>query len=221
MDIVSAIEGRACVRAYLDKPVSSELINNILNSARWTPSGSNTQPWQVAVVTGQSKQKVTKAILAARKQGQAPNPDYFYYPQVWRDPYKSRRFQCGMALYSALHIERDDRARREQVWEWNYNFFDAPVGLLFFIDADLETGSWMDMGMFLQNVMLLARAQGLETCPQAALAEYPDCVRAVLQRSPQQKLLCGMALGYADWSHPINQYRTTRETVEQFTQWYE
>ncbi len=225
LDILVAIEGRHSTRAFLKKPISEQTIESILSSARYAPSGVNTQPWQVVVLQGALKEKIGNAIIEARDAGIQENPDYAYYPSQWREPYKSRRKACGLALYSALHIDKEDTEKRKVAWYRNYHFFEAPVGLLFFIDKDLEKGSWLDMGMFIQNVMLAAKAYGLGTCPQAALAEYPDIVRSFLAKNTsitnQHALICGMALGFADNTHPINQYRTTRESVASFTQYPE
>ena len=220
MDVIEAMKGRGSVRAFLEQPVKRETIEAILDAARWAPSGVNTQPWQVKVVTGTLKQSVSEAIISARYAGIEPHSDYHYYPKQWSEPYKARRVKCGIALYKALEIKREDTERRKEVWERNYRFFDAPVGLFFFIDDYLEKGSWMDVGMFLQNVMLAARGVGLETCSQAALAEYPDIVRQHLGVEESKQLICGMALGYADWDAPINQYRTEREDVSTFTEFY-
>ena len=221
MDILDAMRGRRSTRAYLDKPVARETIESILDAARWAPSGVNAQPWQVAVVSGEIKNKIAEALLAARKSKQPENPDYAYYPKEWVEPYKTRRKASGLALYAALGIAKDDVFARLKSWNNNYRFFGAPVGLLFFIDRQLSQGAWVDMGMFIQNVMLAARAHGLETCPQASLAEYPDIVRDILGVPSTRVLVCGMALGYADAGHPVNSYRTEREEVNSFTQWYE
>jgi len=220
VDVLSAITGRSCVRAFLNKPVAPDIIAKIIDTARFAPSGTNTQPWLVAVVTGEIKDRLSQTIVAARQAGIAPHPDYHYYPTEWVEPYKTRRFKCGMALYGALQIDREDKERRQQVWDLNYYFFNAPVGLFFYMDSIMDKGSYLDMGMFLQNIMLAARAFGLETCPQAALAEYPDIVRQVLTLSSDKVILCGMALGYRDPNHPINHYRTERDSIEKFTQWY-
>ncbi len=221
MEVISAIKERACIRAFTDQQVADSTIEQILDTARWSPSGGNTQPWQVAVVKAKTCQKMGDAITEARRNNQLPDPDYNYYPQQWVDPYKKRRVECGMALYNALGIKREDSQRRNQVWEWNYYFFHAPVGLFFFVDDVLEKGSWVDMGMFIQSIMLAARGYGLETCPQASLAEYPNIVRHILDISPNNKLICGMSLGYPDREAAINQYRTAREEVASFTRWYE
>lgn len=221
MDVLEAIRGRQSTRAFLDKPVARATIEVILDAARWAPSGVNAQPWQVVVVTGGSRQRLSQALLAARVHGEPERPDYDYYPKQWDEPYKSRRRATGLALYRALQIGKDDSDARLKAWSNNYRFFGAPVGLLFFVDRALSQGSWVDMGMFIQNVMLAARGLGLETCPQASLAEYPDIVRSLLGVPESRALVCGMAIGYADRAHPVNSYRTERELVSAFTSWYE
>ena len=150
-------------------------------------------------------------------------PDYHYYTAgKLAEPYRTRRFNCGMALYGALNIARKDTAAREAVWAHNYLAFDAPVMLLFFIDNFLEKGSWLDYGMFLENIMLAALGYGLATCPQQALAEYPDIARNFLGADYTDKtLICGIALGYPDSEAAVNNYRTERDDVAKFTQWYD
>ncbi|MFI4937593.1 MAG: nitroreductase [Candidatus Berkiellales bacterium] len=216
---IDAIRDRQCVRAFLKKEVPPELIEKILEAARFAPSGVNTQPWHVTVLGPLHRQKISAAIIQARENNIPENPDYHYYPTEWVEPFKSRRKACGLALYGALHIAKDDNPARKKQWYKNYHFFDAPVGFIFYLPAGLCKGSWIDMGMFIQNVMLAARYYGLETCPQAALAEYPDIIREQLNISADYHIVCGMAMGYADWSDPVNQYRTTREEINTFTIW--
>jgi nitroreductase len=150
----------------------------------------------------------------------APDPDYSYYPGEWLEPFASRRIDCGRALYKALGIEKRDKDAKIRAWNNNYRFFGAPVGLLFFVNKTLNKGSWLDMGMFLQNVMLAASACGLATCPQASLADYPVIVRGLLGVDDQLALVCGMALGYPDLNAPVNQYRLERAPVDEFTRWH-
>jgi nitroreductase len=221
MDIITAIRDRHCNRAFLERPVEPDRVRDILNTAHWAPSGVNSQPWQVAVVTGSTQQQIGDLIIAAREAGQKENPDYPYYPDEWHEPYVTRRKTCGLALYQSLGIGREDKDKRVEAWYRNYRFFGAPVGLLFFIDRGLQTGSFLDMGMFLQNIMLAAREYGLETCPQASLAEYPDIVRDALELPAEQLLICGMALGYPDPEAPVNLFRLERVPVENFTRWYD
>ncbi len=220
MDIIEAIRGRASTRKFLDKAVSKETISLILEAARFAPSGVNTQPWKVSVVCDDVKQKISAAYLQAYQKGEPKRMDYQYYPEEWFTPLKERRFACGMALYGALGISRDDTEARSTVWEANYRFFDAPVGLFFWIDKRLKMGSWLDNGMFIQNVMLAARGFGLETCPQAAMAEYPDLARDILGVSEEYLCICGMALGFANYDDPINSYRTEREDISNFTDFH-
>ncbi len=221
MDILQALRGRQSIRAYRQTVVDKKTIHDILDAARWAPSGVNIQPWQVVVVQGKTKQTIGDRIIATRENGQKENPDYAYYPEKWIEPWRNRRLQCGLAMYEALGIGRKEAEKRKQAWYRNYHFFDAPVGLLFFLDKKLAAGSLLDMGLFLQNIMLAAHHYGLATCPQAALAEYPDVVRDILQLSTDRLLLGGMALGYADMDQPANQYRLPRCDVEEFTRWYD
>jgi len=221
LDLFTAMHGRRSVRAYLTHPVGRDTIEAVLEAARWAPSGVNMQPWDVAVVSGTTKARLAEAILAARAAGEAERPDYIYYPAQWHEPYKSRRRASGLAMYAALGIGRDDQARRTEVWNANYRFFDAPVGLLFFLDRRLGQGAWLDLGMFMQNVMLAAEGHGLATCPQASIADYPDLVRQALGRSDDAILVAGMALGFPDPDAPVNSYRTERESVEAFARFFE
>lgn len=221
MNVIDALNKRKSTRAFLDKAVDRSLVDSLLDAARQAPSGANTQPWQVAVVSGDSKRLLQQQIEAAFASGVAAEMDYQYYPTDWQDPYKSRRIECGKQLYAALHIERDDRQRRRTQWAANYRAFDAPVALFFFMDAGLETGSYMDYGMFLQSFMLAAVDQGLATCPQAALAEYPQVVKAFLDYPPDSVLMCGMAVGYEDTAAPVNGYRVPRDSVASFTRYFD
>ncbi len=221
MQLRDAILQRHSVRAYLDRPVERSTVEALLDVARWAPSGVNMQPWRVAILQGKTKHNLAVALSDARRAGQPASPDYDYYPTRWNEPYRSRRRDCGLKLYQALGIERDDTERQMDAWCNNYRFFGAPVGLLFHLDPHLVTGSWVDMGLFLQNIMLCALEHGLATCPQASLAEYPDIVRDILGLPAEQRILGGMALGFPDPDAPVNRYRLERETVETFTTWYD
>lgn len=221
MNTIEALLTRKSVRAYLDKPVEKGKIEAILDAARHAPSGANTQPWHVAVVTGDTKQSLQAEIERAFRSGVKAHSDYQYYPLEWTEPYKARRLECGMILYQTLQIERGDKERRTDQWAANYRSFDAPVMLLFFIDRHMQAGSYLDYGMFVQSVMLAAVELGLATCPQAALAEYPDIVRSKLDYPDSKHLLCGMALGYEDEDAVVNSYRTSRDDVATFTRYFE
>ena len=221
MDVLEAMRRRASTRAFLDRPVARATIEAMLEAARWAPSGVDSQPWRVAVVTGNSKRAITEQLLAERVAGKPERPDYRYYPEHWDEPYKSRRVACGLALYKALGIGREDADRRLKAWNNNYSFFGAPAGLFFFIDRRMAQGSWVDMGMFLQNVMLAARGVGLETCPQFALAMYPDVVAQHLDAPAKHDLVCGLSMGYGDPEAPVNRYRTERMAVDELLTWTE
>lgn len=221
MNIFETLKKRKSVRAYLDKPVEKGKIHTILEAARFSPSGVNTQPWQVAVITGKTKKSLQDKIETAFRAGIKGKADYTYYPNKWLEPYKSRRKECGLLMYQTLHIDRTDKQRQTDQWAANYRAFDAPVMLLFFMDDQLQTGSYMDYGMFIQSVMLGAVGLGLATCPQASIADYPDIVRSELGYADSKLLLCGMALGYEDKQAVVNSYRTSREDVESFTEYFD
>jgi nitroreductase len=221
VQVKQALKRRKSTRAFLNKPVSRELIVNILDSARYAPSGVNTQPWQVAVVSGDKKRQLQQQLESAFRNGIPKELEYQYYPTVWKEPYKSRRKACGLQMYSALEIKREDKQRQQEQWAANYRAFDAPVVLFFFMDPDMQAGSFLDYGMFLQSLMLAAVEQGLAVCPQAALAEYPKIVKTFLGYPTESILICGMALGYEDTEAKVNRYRTSREAVETFTRFFE
>ncbi len=221
MDVRQALETRKATRAFLDKPVDEATIRRILDAARHAPSGTNTQPWQVAVVTGETKRRLQEAMESAFRSGEKGQMDYQYYPVKWEGPYRDRRKACGLLMYQTLQIGREDKERQIDQWAANYRAFDAPVMLLFFMDPVLETGSFLDYGLFLQSIMLAAVEEGLATCPQAALAEYPKIVKETLGYPADSTLVLGMALGYEDTSAPINSYRTDREEVDDFTRFFD
>jgi len=220
MNTIEALKLRKSTRAFLDKPVAGEKIVDILKAARHAPSGTNAQPWQVAVVSGKKKDELTTAMEAAFRKDGIGTMDYTYYPQKWHEPYKKRRVSCGAQLYASLNIERQDKKRRIEQWVANYRAFEAPVILFFFLDPVMEKGSFLDYGMFIQSVMLAALEEGLATCPQAALGQYPALVKDALGYDGDKILICGMALGYEDKAAPINNYRTPREEVESFTRFF-
>lgn len=220
MDICRAIKERKSIRGFRQDDVGREVLEKVLEAARYAPSGANTQPWQVAVVSKATKKRLTEALIAAFREGREEQRDYDYYPVTWQEPFKRRRIACGVQLYNTLGIERKDREGRMAQWEANYRAFDAPVILFFFLDPSLAIGSYMDSGMFIQSVMLAAMGEGLATCPQAALSGYAPIVKEILGYPRDTILLCGMALGYEDKEALVNSYRTPREPVEHFTTFY-
>lgn len=219
-----AIQSRHSVRAFLPTPVPRELVERILRVASRAPSGTNTQPWQVHVVMGQARQRLSERILAAfddPEQLAQHQEEYAYYPQQWVSPYIERRRKIGWDMYGLLGIGRADKQRMHEQMGRNYRFFDAPVGLFFVVDRLIERGGWFDYGMFVQNVMIAARAHGLHTCPQQAFARFHRLVGEELGLPATQMLICGMALGYEDTSAPVNQLATEREPVESFARFRE
>ena len=216
MSVHEAIASRRSVRRFLPDPVPRDTIEAILALAARAPSGNNIQPWHVVVLTGDTLDAL-KARLHARflagDQGEWP---YHYYPRTWREPYLARRRKVGVDLYRGLGLGKDDKAGMAAQHARNFLFFDAPVGLFFALDRDMEIGSWIDLGMFIQTVMLAARGFGLDTCPQAAFAPYHAEIEAFVGLAPEKRLICGMALGRADAAAPENALETEREPVSTF-----
>jgi nitroreductase len=220
MNVSEALKHRKSVRAFLDKEVEKEKIDFILDHARYTPSGVNMQPWHVAVVSGKSKQNLQERLVKTFEAETPSQLEYQYYPSQWFEPFKSRRMQTGLLMFDTLGIARSNKEARIAQWKLNYRAFDAPVVLYIFMHKDLATGSFIDMGMFMQSIMLLSAEVALSTCPQAALAEYPDVVRSELGISDDLQLLGGIALGYEDTEAKINSYRTPRIEKEDFSSFY-
>jgi LAO/AO transport system ATPase len=212
-----AIATRRSVRAFLPRPVPRATVAQILAVASRAPSGTNTQPWRVRVLAGAPKEQLERAVAAAFDAGTTTR-EFDYYPTKWFEPYLARRRKIGWDLYGLLGIGRADKDRMHAQHRRNYLFFDAPVGLVFTIDRALELGSWLDYGMFLENVMIAARARGLDTCPQAAWMEFPRQIAATLALPENEQVVCGMALGYADPEAPENRLVTEREPVAGFAQ---
>ena len=219
-----AITSRHSIRAFLPTPVPRETIEEILRVAARAPSGTNTQPWKVHVLAAAAKQRLSAAIKAAFDdpvERATHSEEYAYYPTQWRPPYIDRRRKVGWDLYGLLGIGKTDKARMHAQHGRNYAFFDAPVGLIFTIDRVMQQGSWLDYGMFLQNIMVAARARGLDTCPQAAFTQFHRIIEAQLGLGPDEMVVCGMSLGVADPRAIENTLVTEREPVEGFTRFHE
>ena len=215
-----AITSRRAIRRFLPTAVPRAVIEAILGVAARSPSGSNTQPWRVHVLTGASRQGLIDQIMAAYEdpsQVAQHKTEEGYYPAAWVSPYADRRKQVGLDLYGLLAIGREDKARMHAQQGRNYAFFDAPVGLIFTIDRQLGRGSWMDCGMFQQSIMIAARARGLDTCPQAAFNQFHRIVSAHLGlNEATEMVMVGMALGYADPDAIDNTLLSDREPVSGF-----
>ncbi|MES1162210.1 MAG: nitroreductase [Rhizobacter sp.] len=216
----AAITSRHSMRAFLPTPVPRETIEQILAVAARAPSGTNTQPWHVTVLTGAAKDRLSAKVRAAYDdpaERAQHTEEYIYYPTEWRSPFIERRRKVGWDLYGLLGIGKADKARMHEQHGRNYAFFDAPVGLIFTIDRVMQQGSWLDYGMFLQNIMVAARARGLDTCPQAAWTPFHRLIGDELQLPANEMVVCGMALGFADPAAVENTLVTEREPVASFT----
>ncbi len=216
--VEQAIKTRRSIRRFLPDPVDRATVERLLALASQAPSGTNMQPWRVYAVAGEAREALSKAILDAHNADHSEDErEYNYYPLSFPEPYKGRRRKVGWDLYGLLGIEKGDRGRMHAQHGRNYEFFDAPVGLMFTIDRFLEIGSWLDYGMFLQNIMIAARGMGLHTCPQAAFAPYHKIIREQLEIPEEEIVICGISLGKMDPDAPENGLVTEREPVEAFT----
>lgn len=226
LSVTDAINSRMSIRAFTPQAVVRELITEVLQQASRAPSGTNTQPWKVYVLQGQSRDTLVDKVCAAHDALRA-NPalaseyceEYDYYPEQWVSPYIDRRRENGWGLYGLLGIGKGDKDKMHAQHQRNYKFFDAPVGLMFTIDRVMGRGSLVDYGMFLENLMLAARACGLHTCPQAAWNGFAKIILPHIGAGPDEMLVCGMALGYADGTDIVNTFHTPRVPVAAFTHW--
>jgi len=219
-----AITSRHSMRAFLPTPVPRETVEDILRLAARAPSGTNTQPWQVHVLIGAARQRLSDRICAIHEDPAElarHEREYDYYPKEWTSPYLDRRRKVGWDLYALVGIAKTDREAMHRQHGRNYRFFDAPVGLIFSIDRAMGQGSWLDYGMFLQNLMVAARARGLHTCPQAAFTQFHRVIAEELSFKPEQMLVCGMALGYADPAAVENGLVTERADLSEFVRFLE
>jgi nitroreductase len=220
----AAITSRRSIRAFLPTPVPRATVQDILAVAARAPSGTNIQPWvAVHVLMGEPKQALSRAILAAfddPAQQAEHTAEVEYYPQKWVSPYLERRRKVGLDMYGLLGLGKQDKLGMHQQHGRNFVFFGAPVGLIFTMDRVMQTGSWLDYGMFLQNIMVAARGRGLDTCPQQAFAPFHRVIRQQLGIPDQHMVVCGMALGYADHQAVVNQLVTERSPVGQFMQFH-
>ena len=215
----TAIRTRRSVRAFLPTPVPRETVEAILAVAARAPSGTNTQPWKAYVLTGAAKAELSRKIVAAYDdpaERARHSDEYAYYPSEWKSPFIDRRRKVGWDLYGLLDIAKTDKARMHAQHRRNYEFFDAPVGLIFTIDRVMRQGSWLDYGMFLQNIMIAARGRGLDTCPQVAFMQFHRIVTAHVGAPADEQVVCGMSLGWADPDAIENTLVTEREPVAAF-----
>lgn len=217
MKVSQAIETRRSVRGFLDAPVPESVLRRVLECAARAPSGGNLQPWRIYVLV-QSELARFKTVMAERlARNPSPDPfEYHVYPENLWEPYRTERFRVGEMLYAKLGIPRDDKAGRQAWFNNNYSFFGAPVGLFCFLDRRMGPPQWSDVGMYLENVMLLLREEGLDSCPQECWSFFHRVVAEFLHPPPELMLFCGMAIGYADESAPANRIRTERMALAEF-----
>lgn len=221
----AAIASRLSCRAFLrEKEVPRSVVEEILQASLRAPSGSNAQPWKVTVLQASARDLLVASVCAEHDRVTidptlAEPESYDYYPPKWMPPYLERRRENGWGLYGLLGIGRADKQQMHDQLQRNYRFFDAPVGLIFTVDRVMGRGSLLDFGTFLQNIMLSARARGLHTCPQAAWNLFPSTVMQHVGATPEEMLVCGMSLGYADPDAVVNTFHTPREPVSSFTRW--
>jgi len=224
--VEQSIESRQSIRQFLPTPVPRASIARLLEVASRAPSGTNTQPWKVYVLQGASKDTLMDKVCQAH-DALRDNPalaaeykeEYDYYPEKWVSPYIDRRRENGWSLYGLLGIVKGDKGKMHLQHQRNYRFFDAPVGLMFTVDRIMGRGSLLDYGMFMQNIMVAARGRGLHTCPQQAWNGFSRIVLPHIGAGAQEMLVCGMSLGYADETAPVNTFRTPRVSVGDFTKW--
>lgn len=218
MELIEAIKTRKSIRAFLPRPVPRPVLAEILELAAHSPSWSNTQPWEVAVIGGETMNEVKAALVEAATSGASPASDI---PQVsFAEPYTSRSRELGLRLYQALGINREDREKRQEWTLQGQRFFDAPNALVFYLDEALGPWSLFDLGLFSQSVMLAALTFDLGTCSMAAVVRHPRVLRRILGIPDNKKIVLGMAIGYPDWQQPANKLVSPRETIESFTKWH-
>lgn len=214
--VSDAINTRFSCRAFLDKPVAAEDVKYIVETAMRAPSGGNLQPWNVHVLQGEPRDKLVNLI--AEKAPESPmgeGSEYHIYPPKLSDPYNTRRFDIGERMYEIMGVAREDKAARLAWLASNFTFFNAPVGMFFSLDKQMQEGQWSDMGMLIQTMMLLARERGLHTCPQEAWAIWAPTVKEYLSIPESHIFFCGLALGYADPGAPVNTLESPRAPMEE------
>lgn len=224
MDVHEALMSRHSCRRFRPDPVPEAALRRILTGAGKAPSGHNTQPWKVYVVQGATKDRITERALAAsegRTTMKASEPEFDYYPTEWFEPYLGRRRATGFGLYAALGIGREDRQKRTDQMNRNYRFFDAPVGMFITFSRRMNEGTFMDIGMFIQSILVGARGEGLHTCGQVAWCDHHRMIREELGIDEDELLACGMSLGYSEEEAPENVFRTERAPVDEWVRFFE
>ena len=219
MDVYNSLISRRSVRRFLSKEVDQSKIKKILEGAAFAPSGHNIQPWHVYVVTGDKKKKITDEIINSIENGEAKNfkQEFDYYPTEWYEPYISRRRAVGFELYKLLGISKDDYDARNKQMQENFHFFGAPVGMFITMDRRLAEGTFIDLGMFIQSILVGARGEGLHTCGQVAFTKFHTILSKELEFDENEMLVCGVSMGYEDEDAPENKLRVEKLKHDQFS----
>ncbi len=217
MDVLEAIRNRKSIRAYKPDPVPKEVLRELIEVSLRAPSYENSQPWEFTIVGGEVMEKLKSALVEKLSSGEAPHPDIplARLPEIYRE----RGRQLGRTIFQILGIAREDRERR---FLWNLEmmkFFNAPNGIIIYVDRSLGPWSLVDVGIVLQTIMLAALGYGLGTCPEAAVVQYPEVLRDMLNIPESKQIICGIAIGYPDWDAPINNFRSNREPVDRLVTW--
>jgi len=219
MNLIEAIENRRSIRAFKPDPIPDEILKKILKTARMSPSYTNTQPWEVAVVSGKIKDELSRELYKIVSSDTPITPD-ISKPLVWPEELERRSKEHGERRFKVLGIGREDTEKRKNLRLLNFKFYGAPAVLFIFMDKNLGEWSIMDIGMFAQTIMLSALEYGLGTCPQAALTDYPHIVKKYLNIPESKRLVLGISIGYPDNEALINTYRSNRVEMDEFVKWY-
>ena len=217
MKVSEAIATRKTIRAFKSDPVARNTIEEIIALAARAPSGGNLQPWKVYALLGPARDELVRRVADVRKvHPMGTTPEYHIYPPDLTEPYRTRRFRIGEAMYATINIPREDKLARLKFFSANWEFFGAPCGLIFTIDRQMQQGQWADLGMFMENIMLLAREHGLHTCPQEAWAMFHPQIREYLSVPENEMIFCGMGVGFADEVAPVNSLVTERAPAGEY-----
>lgn len=217
MNVSEAVVSRKTVRAFRPDPVPRALVEEILTKALRAPSGGNLQPWRMYMMMGKAREDFLKRVEEARQVSpMGEKGEYSVYPPDITEPYRTRRFRVGEQLYATIGIPREDKPARIKQFQKNYQFFGAPVGIIFTMDRQMQQGQWADLGMFMQTIMLLAREYGLDTCAQEAWSSWSRIIREFFSVPENEMIFCGLAVGYADEAAPINTLVSERAPLSDF-----
>lgn len=217
--VTEAVTTRHSIRAFSGQPVDPALLRRLIGQAARAPSGGNVQPWKIIVLGGSEREALSAAVhQRIAEQPAYDPPEYPIYPAGLKEPHSTQRFRVGEAMYALLGIPREDKAGRWQQVRRNYDFFGAPVGMLCYVDRQMGSAQWSDLGMYLQTLMLLLREHGISSCAQESWSVYHRTVNGIIKPPPEWMLFCGMAIGYADTGAPVNGLISERLPVEAFAE---